>query len=124
MIRRMAVLTGACLLAAMMTVMLAGCPGEEGGEAGGADGWSVSGAGVADFNGTYTRAGSHNDRTLYENEAGSELWWDGSQWSIGALARGMGVAYRGEAGADLPANPWTPANAAGPAPQVSEPGGG
>lgn len=91
-------------------------------------GWLVSGAGITDYNGEYSAAGSHGGKSYYSHVGTLKtyyLFWDnagyGYQWLLGEDVEDAGgsSAYGG-AGETLPANPWSVLLGEAPAPNLSE----
>lgn len=91
-------------------------------------GWLVSGAGITDYNGEYSAAGSHGGKSYYTHVGTLKtyyLFWDnagyGSQWLLGEdMEDAGGASAYGGAGETLPANPWSVLLGEAPAPNLSE----
>lgn len=89
--------------------------------------WEVTGAGNADYNGTYTEAGTYESKPYYTNANGKFLiWWTtlGKYILTNSNPPSISTYYAASGDAPyLPNNPWSlggHAEATAPAPTLSE----
>lgn len=83
---------------------------------------TVSGAGIAGFNGEYSENGTYGGQTAYSLDAGHWLWYkaDVPVWILSGALGFTPACYHGEISVALPGNPWYVAPmGAPPAPTLS-----